>query len=623
MPTFHGELMPRLSVGWLFVLPLASLGCAVLLLATKRGARVLPWAPAVTAVAGLVWALGHPAAASVQHVANVLRVGQLDVRCDLVLDRASGALGLVSAFLVASLASTRDARGAAGIVALGAASSFAILTDDLLVAGLAWALVALGAGASVARDRLADAFLVAGGAVLFWGLGGAFTRDGYVPSFQPRVVAVLSGEESASVARSLFDDDDDDDERLPPPIPGGAKASLTVHALPGAELYVDASRVPLGGAAHPLRSPFVDAQLVAGYHTFRVHPGQALDDFLVPQVRLEPGQRVTLLSQGPTLSSLDTRDQLALDDGSGHPRAAALASRTLFGVPLLPLSCALLALSVALRRGRGPLGALVALSGVAIFARHVHLAHGSALLVGLALAASAALATRRATLAAELALAMAGVMAGAPELAAFHVAVSALTPGLGRAHALATAPTRALLFAACWSFGGSVGTGLVLLACASSAAVLLFAKVGDAWKRPAPILAVALAAVVGSVLARSFAWPFVLCSAGLSALPFVVRRRPLPLGAPPVSARIGALTARVADGVAALDAGVLGVVVDVVGFTARGFGWAIARLDARVLEAPPASTLLRMPAPPRYAVLAVAALVVFALSFVLLTAVRS
>lgn len=485
MPTFHGELAQRLIVGWLFAFPLLALGCAVLLLASKRGARVLPWAPVVAAVAGLVWALGHPASVSVQHVGNLLRVGLLDVRCDLVLDRASAVLALASSVVVAWVARTHDARGAAGLVALGAASSFAILSDDLLLAGLAWALVALGAGAKIARERLADAALVAGGAVLFWGLGGAFTGEGYAPSLEPRVVAVLSGEETAKVARSLFDDEDEGF----PSVPTGGKGILSVTALPGAELFVDESRVPFGGAGHPLRSPFADVPLTAGYHTFRVHAGQAQDDFTVPQVRVEPGQRVTLLGVGPTFSALDVADQLALREGTRRPRAEALAGRSLFGVPLVVLSGALLGVAVLSRRGRGQLGALVALSSVAVFARHANLPYGLGLLVGVALAAMAALARRR--------------------------------------------------------------------------------------------------------------------------------------GVPRAGAHVGELVKLVADGIAELDWRVLGGAVDLAAFGTRGFAWMTAALDLHVLETPPTPALLRMPAPPRYAVLAVSLTLVVALSFLVVTAVRS
>ena len=477
-------------VGWLFAYPLAALGCAILLLASKRGARVLPWAPVVTSLAGLGWALAHPARAGVEHLGNMVRTGQLDVRCDLVLDRGSAALAFVSAVVVASVAFRKDARSAAGVVALGAASSVAILSDDLLVAGLAWALVALGAGASVARERLADAAWLAGGAVLFWGLGGAFTSDGYAPSLQPRVAALLSGEEATPAARSLFDDDDDDGL---PPVPAGAKATLTVTALPGAEIYVDESRVALGGAGHPIRSPFADVPIAAGYHAFRVHPGQALDDFMVPQLRVEPGQRVTLLGLGPTLSSLDAHDQLALREGTRRPRAEALAGRTLFGAPLLTLSGALLAAAVFLRRGRGPLAVLVAVSGVAVFARHAHLGYGAAVLVG------AALVTAR--LAAE--------------------------------------------------------------------------RAARAWTFPRP------------------------------------------------SAHLGTLVAMAADGVAELDWRVLGGAVDLLAFATRGFAWVTAAVDLRTLEAPPTAALLRMPPPPRASVLAVTALVIVVLSFVLVAAVRS
>jgi len=487
VPTFHGDLAQRLIVGWLYAFPLVALGSAILLLASKRGARVLPWAPVVTSVAGLAWALGHPASVSVQHVGTLLRVGQLDVRCDLVLDRASAVLALLAAVVVAVGARKHDARGAAGLVALGAAASFAILSDDLLVAGLAWALVALGAGAEVARDRLADAALVASGAVLFWGLGGAFTGAGYAPSLEPRVVAVLSGEETAKVARSLFDDDDDE-EGLPP-VPTGGKGSLTLTALPGAELFVDESRVPFGGAAHPLRSPFTEVPLTSGYHSFRVHAGQAQDDFTVPQVRVEPGQRVTLLAVGPTSSALDVADQLELREETRRPRAEALAERTLFGAPLAWLSGALLGLALLWRRGRGPLGALVALCGVAVFARHVQLPLGLGLLVGLGLAAASALIAKL------------------------------------RLH--------------------RVGT------------------------------------------------------------------------------HAGAFVQLVADGIAELDWRVLGGLVDLAAFATRGFAWMTAEADLRTLETPPTPALLRMPAPPRYAVLAVSLALVLALSFLVMTAVGS
>ncbi len=85
-----------------------------------------------------------------------------------------------------------------------------------------------------------------------------------------------------------------------------------------------------------------------GLHSFRIHPGSGLDDFLVTHVAFGGGREIALTSFGPTVTFRNLRDQLAAHDAHGHaPVREALLTKRAWGGPtgalsVLTLACLLL-----------------------------------------------------------------------------------------------------------------------------------------------------------------------------------------------------------------------------------------------------------------------------------------
>ena len=81
-----------------------------------------------------------------------------------------------------------------------------------------------------------------------------------------------------------------------------------------------------------------------GLHSFRIHPGGGLDDFLVTHVAFGGGREVALSSFGPSVTFRNVRDQLAAHDAHGHApvREALLSKRGWGSGTLLTLACLLL-----------------------------------------------------------------------------------------------------------------------------------------------------------------------------------------------------------------------------------------------------------------------------------------
>lgn len=437
---FTGEAVPRMDAPWLVALPL--IACVVASVLARwpnhRASSALGWVPVVPAAAML--ALAPSAGYLHQHVANVLRIGFVELRFDLVLDRPVAMLLVASAATIPFFGATARRLG---LLALGWTI---LMVDDRALAALGWVcLVAL-----VVRTRLGRiASASAGGAaaLLFWALGGAYTGEGYAPDMGPRVIAIVSGE-AAPVTRSAFDDDDDDEAPMPQ-YAAGAHGLFSVRALPGSTLYVDGARTAFGGG-HPVLPPFEGQPIPVGYHTFRLHPGQAYDDYVVSQLRVDPGQRVALVTAGSTTSSADARDVLRAKIGDSAPYAEALRARKLFGGRIV-LVVALLLLVATAMAGRDPLLAIVALGLASPFVAVVGPCPEAAVAAVLCAIAPAFLGGR-----VDAMLAVAAVLAGAPMPAAIALAVSAwLTDS--RAAALASLLPRAALVAALGAASGGLG----------------------------------------------------------------------------------------------------------------------------------------------------------------------
>ena len=118
----------------------------------------------------------------------------------------------------------------------------------------------------------------------------------------------------------------------------------------GAVVFMDDARTPLRSADGELaRAPFARLPVKGGVHSFRIHPGSGLDDFLVTHVAFGGGREIALTAFGPTVTFRNIRDQLAAHDAHGHaPVREALLTKRVWeaagggGVTALTAACILL-----------------------------------------------------------------------------------------------------------------------------------------------------------------------------------------------------------------------------------------------------------------------------------------
>ncbi len=523
--------------------------------------------------------LGLTLAAAVYHVAllaqrpeesrvlyapltRMCRVGQLDVHLALTLDPLS-AIPCVLVAAIATLLVAREAlqkrpeaspRALAAACALVAGGELLFLADDVVIflvgsqiAG-ASALVLFGprGRARFVVERLGEMAILAGGAVLFWGLGGSWSDAEYVPDLNPRYVAVSSlGSPEGHVAtqenptRKREEEEDEDKPHqahvigsvmgkgATPPLTG--KGYVTLASTPGALVYVDDAHTPWSDGNEPLRAPIVHRSISGGVHTFRVHPGDGSDDFLVTHAPAGAEADLSVVLVGGTLHFREIADQMALENARGeHFLGDAFRAKHLFGLTIPALLALLFGLGVLARAA--PLGSSGPPEGAARFAAPLVLTLSSAL-PGLYLVARLApvlgfTTTSAAVAAALVAVVAAGVAArtrsmrepgsalttalGALGLASLALALSgALVPafGLGLAVTLARAVPELVPAAGLGALGARVVrvTVVVLLAgLVVTIAVAAGLDVGGATVRAAaPLLAALTAALAATTFART------------------------------------------------------------------------------------------------------------------------
>ncbi len=320
-------VQPALLLVWLVLLPFLGSLVAALFARTRpdlgRAASVACGLGALALAIVLVvrLALLPHGTLFVQRVAQLARLGQLDLAFDLTLDPRSAVFALVVALVgVASAVQTtwsarmdRVARLAwSGLLTSGAmlvslGDGFAPLLVGL--GGLSLGAWGLSRGARAMPTVVATAGNVAvmlGLVFLFWSLGGAFGPDGYDPDGAPRFVLVTTGTPSGD--------------------PEKATLSMTTHA--GALVSSDDADLP----GEPVVAPFSIAVSPA-IHTLRIRTGTASADIVVPRVALVAGKTHVLTPYGPTTSLRALEDQLAVPRlaPTGRPATvrAALTGRTI------------------------------------------------------------------------------------------------------------------------------------------------------------------------------------------------------------------------------------------------------------------------------------------------------
>lgn len=242
-----------------------------------------------------------PGRVASQHVAQLARIGQLDLSLDLVRDPTSATLAVLLAFL--AFAAVLHAvwtveRGLATRLAwiglAAGASLLVVLADGLAAVALGlqlatlagWALAGGRGARSLGLALAGDTGVVFAAWILFWSLGGTFGTSGYTPDPFPRFALVV----------------------LPDaPRPDG-KATVSLTTYEGALVSSDEGP-PLPG--EPLRSPFT-LTLDPGNYSFQIEAGAATAELLVTHVTLAPGRAYVLSPYGPTASFRNLADQLAV-----------------------------------------------------------------------------------------------------------------------------------------------------------------------------------------------------------------------------------------------------------------------------------------------------------------------
>jgi hypothetical protein len=284
----------------------------------------LAFATTVAHVVVLVGASRGGAGALFQPLARGARFGQLDAQIDLLFDPLSAAFCSLACAVAAGSAALLAARPSAGIgwrswaclhLSLGGAlvafvgDGFVATTVGWSVAGAAAAWLAGwndGSAGVVAamRSAVAIAATLVGAVLLFWGLGGSWDGDDYIPDAQARFVAVRVG---GHPGRDTADR----------PVAANG-TSLTFTGVPGAVVFIDDARTT------SMRSPFVGVPVRPGAHTLRIHTSDGASDQVLRRVAFdEDDEEVTLVALGPTLAFRGLADQLALrdrdDNAPPHP----------------------------------------------------------------------------------------------------------------------------------------------------------------------------------------------------------------------------------------------------------------------------------------------------------------
>lgn len=260
----------------------------------------------------------------VQHVAQLARLGQLDLALDLAVDPRSATLACVVALVACASClqtswSSRPGTGprlawtglmTAGAMLLVTGDGFAPILVGLGLLSLgAWGLARGGTLGANVSSLAGNVGVLVGLVFLFWSLGGAFGPEGYDPDGAPRFVLVATGQPSEQPDQALL--------------------SMTTEA--GALVSADDTDFP----GEPLAAPF-SVLVQPGVYTFRVQGGAASADVVVPRVALSAGRAYVLAPYGPTASLRVLDDQVAVprvgEGGALETVRATLAARTVGGV---------------------------------------------------------------------------------------------------------------------------------------------------------------------------------------------------------------------------------------------------------------------------------------------------
>ncbi|AKU94105.1 hypothetical protein AKJ09_00769 [Labilithrix luteola] len=276
-----------------------------------------------------------------QHVATLVRLGQLDLSIDLAADFGAIAFTILVGILavasvIRSYADVDRARPtslgwtgilvAASLLVLLAAAWPLVLVGLGLATVAAWGMTGAPGVSRVATALTGDGLALFGFVLLFWSLGGTFGGGGFDPDARPRFALVAIPDVT---------------------VPDG-KSTVSMSTYAGAFVTSD-DGPPLPG--EPLRSPFT-VTLEPGVHSFEIDAGSAVSQLLVTHVTLAAGRAYALAPFGPTTSFRNLADQLAVarpNVSSPSTARVTLGEHLLFGVRTSTFVVLLVALGALLR----------------------------------------------------------------------------------------------------------------------------------------------------------------------------------------------------------------------------------------------------------------------------------
>ena len=332
-------------------------------LASARNAAIvcLVLAAASTLAHAVVLASAPEGASALfEPLARGARFGQLDAEMDLFFDPLSAvfcALACLVALGASVVLATRPVAGPgwpawAWIHLSLAGTLVAFAADGFIGIAVGWAMAAAAAAwlagwndplagiVSAMRSGVAIPAMFLGAALLFWGLGGSWDGDDYAADPLPRFAALHVGGWAAGGVAS------------DPDVASGARSgsgSLTFTSTPGAVVFVDDARTPLG------QSPFVGVPVRSGTHTLRIHSGDGSNDEVLARVAVEDGDEIALVPLGPTLTFRAIADQLSVRHRADNTpvRTALEAGGKSGGWAVVPTSLIAFLIAAAFMNGAG------------------------------------------------------------------------------------------------------------------------------------------------------------------------------------------------------------------------------------------------------------------------------
>lgn len=404
-----------------------------------------------------------------------LRIGAMDLGLGLAFDPLAALIASAVALLALAAQGYRvwSEEKAHSAIDIGAGGALlAVLGDSafgfLVGAAIASSAIAYAAARPAIVERVGDAALVLGAALLFWTLGGSWGISiGYEPTYTRRNpvpdVAQLDalevddetiGPAFAPVLIGVPASSATPQKTMTPDL--NAKGYITIASPPGVRVFLKGGMEPTG------TTPLIHHEVYAGRLDVEIErvgdDGRTVHRQRFRAVDVPPGREVALVTLGPTLAFRPMREQLLLTDKTrrffarelldpsvpGHRRLGGFDASTLAALLIGLAALAPIAGAAGAAFGGSALiaEAIVPLLAVYLLARFGYLftlTTTAAAMVAIAFSALAALAALRATvdhrspnvlarvLAAHAAIAATAAVLGAPALGAMHGVAAAFS----------------------------------------------------------------------------------------------------------------------------------------------------------------------------------------------------